>query len=127
MKGWEIYQKDWGCGDWTRADNSWDVCDQHKHNRVFQWYLCPMPFFGFWFYTPGQCPIPACIRQPTPVQVLADERRLRCQIKLVQDQWRRALYDPSRAVCKKRIEAEFRDLSEEKDRIGCTDSISRTL
>ena len=61
-------------------------------------------------------------RQPTPVQVLADEKRLRWQIKLVQDQWRRALYDPTRVVCKKRLEAEFRDLSEEEDRIGCNDT-----
>ena len=61
-------------------------------------------------------------RQPTPVQVLVDERRLRHQIKLMQDQWRQALYNPTRAVCKKRIEAEFRDLSEQEDRIGCNDT-----
>ena len=111
MKGWEVYAKDWGCGDWNkdRDDTGAEELDRLNHNIAIS---CPLSSEMIW--------ICYFFRQPTPVQVLVDERRLRCQIKLMQDQWRRALYDPTRVVCKKRIEAEFRDLSEE-DRFGCND------
>ena len=108
MKGWEIYKKNWGCEDWTRIDRSFEYCDWSYLNIAIIW----TPNYWILYY----------FRQPTPVQVLVDERRLRHQIKLMQDQWRRALYDPSRAVCKKRIEAEFRDLCEQEDQIGCNDT-----
>ena len=112
MKGWEIYQKDWGCKDWTLWDSEWEFVDAWQSDKIFCWLS----------WAPCRPETFICIRQPRPVQVLVDERRLRHQIKLMQDQWRRALYDPTRAVCKKRIEAEFRDLSEQEDRIGCNDT-----
>ena len=115
MKGWEIYKKDWGCGDLTYGDFIYAWEDGLKYNAI-----C-IDLIGAIFYTG------AYIRQVIPVQVLVEERRLRCQIKLMQDQWRRGLYDPSRAICRKRIQAEFRDLSEQEDRIGCTDLVSKTL
>ena len=117
MKGWEVYAKDWGCGDWDKdLDEGWEKIDRINHNVALKW--CP----GFIRFDCGTSWIRYFFRQPTPVQVLEDERRLRHQIKLMQDQWRRALYDPTRAVCRKRIEAEFRDLSEQEDRIGCNDT-----
>ena len=112
MKGWEVYAKDWGCKDWTLWDSEWEFVDAWQFDKIFCW-LSWAPCLPETFI---------CIRQPSPVQVLLDERRLRHQIKLMQDQWRRALYDPTRAVCKKRIQAEFRDLSEQEDRIGCNDA-----
>lgn len=112
MKGWEVYAKDWGCGDWTLWDSEWEYVDAWLFDKHL--HICPPETF-------------VCIRQPVPVQVLADERRLRCQIKLMQDQWRRALYDPSRAICRKHIEAEFDALAQEDSMIGCTDLVSKTL
>ena len=111
MKGWEIYAKDWGCMGWDVDDDDFFHADKIWLNTAVTWYDCGTYTLIFAYF-----------RQPTPVQVLVDERRLRNQIKLMQDQWRRALYDPTRAVCRKRIEAEFRDLSEQEDRIGCNDA-----
>ncbi len=113
MKGWEVYANDWGCGSWTPTDNSYFIDDWVLCNIVLTWVHPSQSPDKHWLTSVIH------IRQPTPVQVLADERRLRCQIKLMQSQWRRALYDPTQAVCKKRIEAEFHNLSAEEDRIEC--------
>ena len=69
MKGWEIYKKDWGCGDWVTWDCKCESWDERQSNRLEQIYLS-VAVYGDWrlrIWLPS--PVPSFIRQPTPVQV----------------------------------------------------------
>ena len=64
MKGWEIYAKDWGCGDWDEVwDNHVEKLDRLNHNVAY----------GNRLFQPSKCWKIGCnlffFRQPVPVQV----------------------------------------------------------
>ena len=60
MKGWEVYTKDWGCGDWRVMEESIDYCDRSHLNVAITWaYEPPSGINCALFY----------FRQLTPVQV----------------------------------------------------------
>ena len=75
MKGWEIYQKDWGCNDWDKDVNDTEAekVDRIHHNRVLEWF--PRYLLQPWHVT--LCCQRTYIRQPTPIQV-----RLSLQVNL---------------------------------------------